>query len=55
MPKPITVKETESRNAANGRPAGEKRKKAHVRPEVAKLIDKVTKENAPTWEALAKR
>lgn len=26
-----------------------------VRPEVAKLINKVVRENAPTWKALAKR
>ncbi|HEX9930537.1 MAG TPA: hypothetical protein VGB02_18510 [Pyrinomonadaceae bacterium] len=29
--------------------------KTGVRPEVAKLISRVVKENAPTWEALAKR
>jgi hypothetical protein len=29
--------------------------KANVRPEVASLIKKVIKENAPTWQALAKR
>jgi hypothetical protein len=27
----------------------------NVRPQVAKLISKVIKENAPTWKALAKR
>ena len=27
----------------------------NVRPKVAKLIDKVIKENAPTWQELAKR
>ena len=55
MSRPIVDKETEKPDRNNGRSANGKRTKTNVRPEVAKLIDKVTKENAPTWEALAKR
>jgi len=45
------IKKTKAKNERNPN----KTKKTGVRPEVSKLIDKVIKENAPTWEALANR
>jgi len=55
MSRRIAQKETEKPKSRNGRSANGKRTTTNVRPEIAKLIDKVTKENAPTWEELAKR
>lgn len=46
------TKNTQIRNSIV--PAKDERKEG-VRPKVADLIDKVIKENAPTWQELAKR
>lgn len=55
MSRPVVVNDAERQDVKNENSANEKPKKTGVRPEVAKLINKVVRENAPTWKALAKR